>query len=131
MGAECSDLRRNGHLAPYNCGAQLPKVSQEQVMDLFWDLVRESEARGAAADPREAIDALNERYDRALLLNAAMWSLLREKLGVTDEDLAVRMNEIDASDGKLDGQIRRPASVCPKCKRKSPSRAKQCIWCGE
>lgn len=99
-------------------------------MDLFWNLIHEHEARGPAADPREALATLGERYDRALLLNAAMWSLLRERLGLTDEQLATRMNEIDASDGRLDGQIRRPAFVCPKCKRKSPSRAKQCMWCG-
>ena len=98
-------------------------------MDLFWNLIREQENRGPATDPLAELDALYARYDQALLLNAAMWSLVREKLRLTDEQLATRMNEIDASDGKLDGQIRRPPQVCPQCGRKSPSRAKRCIWC--
>jgi hypothetical protein len=99
-------------------------------MNLFWNLIHEHDIRGPAADPREELAALQERYDRSLLLNAAMWSLMRDKLNVTDEQLATRMNEIDASDGKLDGQIRRPAHICAKCGRKSPSRAKHCMWCG-
>ena len=61
------------------------------------------EARGARLDSRQVSDQL----DRTMLACEAMWSLMKDKLGVTDEELRIRVNELDLSDGKLDGKIRK------------------------
>jgi len=57
--------------------------------------------------------------------------LLRDKLGVTDVELLDRINELDLSDGKLDGKFRKTPVSCPKCKRTIARRSKQCIYCGQ
>ena len=86
----------------------------------------------ASADrARAKADSLEMRLDRALLTIEAMWSLLRDKHGVTDEELAARIVELDESDGMLDGRVRRSPQQCPACSRTVPSRFARCMYCGE
>ena len=77
------------------------------------------------------IDALEDRLESALLVCEAMWSLLRDKVGVTDEDLVQRINDIDLSDGTLDGKVRKTPVSCPKCSRTIARRMPQCMYCGQ
>ncbi len=71
------------------------------------------------------------RLDRLVLATEAMWTLLRDKLGVTEEDLLNRINEIDLSDGQLDGKVRKPAVACPSCSRTISPRFPKCMYCGQ
>jgi hypothetical protein len=75
-------------------------------------------------------DSIEQRLDRALLTMEAMWTLLRERLGVTDEQLAQRVVEVDESDGALDGRVRHPPKTCPHCKKTIPGRFARCLYCG-
>jgi hypothetical protein len=65
-----------------------------------------------------------------LLVSEAVWSLVSEKLGLTQEELLDRVNEIDLSDGRLDGKVRREATKCSKCQRVSAQRFRACVYCG-
>ncbi len=86
-----------------------------------------AEARGARMDVRE----VGDQVERTLLVCEAMWSILRDRLGVTDEELFARVNEIDLSDGKLDGKVRKATvAVCSKCKRTVSKRFAKCSYCG-
>jgi len=109
-------------------------------MSLFWDLqgplspassmaAAQAES-GARAAQRQASD-VEARLDRILLACEAMWTLLREKLGLTDVELIERVNAIDLSDGKLDGQVRRTPASCPKCGRTISMRFPKCMYCGQ
>ncbi len=83
---------------------------------------------------RETARSLRElevQLERATLACEAMWSILKEKLGVTDMDLARRVNEIDLSDGLLDGRVRRTPVSCPKCHRTISPRSPKCMYCGQ
>lgn len=84
---------------------------------------RDHEARSMGAE-------LDRRLDRALLTMEAMWSLLSEKLGVTDDELAERVVQLDLSDGTIDGAVRRPPLACPECDRTITRRFPQCLYCG-
>jgi hypothetical protein len=85
-------------------------------------------ARGARAKAME----IEAKCDRALLVCEALWTILRDKLGVSEEDLVARVNEIDLTDGQLDGQVRRPsAHACPSCGRTIAKRFPKCIYCGQ
>ena len=87
---------------------------------------------GRAADRAAArAESVDQRLDRALLTMEAMWTLLRDRLQVTDEQLAQRIVEVDESDGLLDGKVRRQAKSCPHCKRTIPGRFARCLYCGE
>ena len=98
----------------------------------FWRMLPINVDGGGAGD-RGASDArlLEERVDRTLLACEAMWSIMRDKLGVTDVDLVERINDIDLSDGKLDGKVRKTAVACPKCKRTISQRFPRCMYCGQ
>ena len=79
---------------------------------------------------RAKADNVELRLERALLTMEAMWTLLRDRFGVTDEQLAARIVELDESDGMLDGKVRRPPLACPACARNVPSRFPRCLYCG-
>ncbi|MHC4550933.1 MAG: hypothetical protein ACYTEZ_19435 [Planctomycetota bacterium] len=85
----------------------------------------------AAADrARAKADTLELRLERAFLTLEALWSLLRDRLGVTDEELGRRIVELDESDGMLDGKVRRAPTQCPGCQRTTPTRFPRCLYCG-
>jgi len=93
--------------------------------------VEASEAKAAARAARSGVTSIDDRLERTLLACEAMWSLLREKLGVTDLELLDRINALDLSDGKLDGKVHKPAVTCPKCKRTIARRHPKCMYCGQ
>ena len=87
-------------------------------------------ARKAADKAQTRTEELELRFQRALLVMEAMWSLLREKTELADEDLTNRMLELDASDGSLDGKVRRAPAVCERCERPTSRRLPRCFYCG-
>ncbi len=74
---------------------------------------------------------LEERLDRALLTMEALWTLLRDGLGVTEAQLADRITDLDLRDGVLDGKARRPPLHCPGCERPTARRFPRCLYCGQ
>src|SRR5690348_13961071 len=90
----------------------------------WWDWNQHRRINDAADrinETRHTISAverdLRDRLDYLMLINVAMHSFLDEKLGVTQQDLADRVREIDLRDGKLDGKLATEAQECPRCKR--------------
>jgi hypothetical protein len=71
------------------------------------------------------------KLDQLMLINMAMWSFIEEKLGVTEQQLADRIRDIDLRDGKIDGRLAREGLECPKCKRVMSVRHQKCLYCGE
>jgi hypothetical protein len=76
------------------------------------------------------VDQLEQRHERAMLTVEALWTILRERLGVTDEQLVQRVIDLDLSDGILDGKVRRPPLECTACKRTISRRFPRCLYCG-
>ncbi len=99
----------------------------------LWPYAAAHERIDARAADRAATraESVDHRLDRALLTMEAMWTLLRERLQLTDEQLARRLVEVDESDGLLDGKVRHAAKTCPHCKRTIPGRFPRCLYCGE
>jgi hypothetical protein len=86
-------------------------------------------ARDAAKTRYQTADH-ETRLDAMALALMAMWSILEERLDVTEADLVERMQEIDLRDGKLDGKVAPTASTCQACNRVMSARTKRCIYCG-
>lgn len=110
------------------------------MFDLLWNLSQQREiaqlrtevnaARrdgGSARDSR--IDELERRMDLLALTTMGMWSLVREKLRITDAELESAMNHIDLIDGVADGKMS-PPRHCPKCARTLSRRHSRCMYCG-
>ena len=101
-------------------------------MSIFWGMYHGADvqaARRSATDAQIRADELEARCERALLVCEALWTIMRDKLGVPEEELVNRVNEIDLSDGKLDGKVRRTAVQCRKCGKKVARRFQRCMYC--
>jgi hypothetical protein len=72
---------------------------------------------------------LQDRIDRTLLVVEAMWTLLEES-GYTAEQLKARIEELDASDGTVDGKRTPQATLCRECGAKVGAGLAACQFCG-
>jgi hypothetical protein len=59
-----------------------------------------------------------------------MWEILNEKLGVSENELLVKVREIDLRDGREDGKKRRILKKCPGCERVMNEGRTCCVYCG-
>ena len=73
---------------------------------------------------------LEDRLDKLLLVNMAMWELLKDRTELTEEDLLAKVQEVDLRDGQADGKISKTVAKCPKCGRTMSPRHKKCLYCG-
>ena len=84
-----------------------------------------------ASDATWQIPPLRADVEKLLMITEALWAMLKEKHGYSDEDLASRIEEIDMRDGVLDGKVaKQPPSTCPECSRKVTRARTNCIYCG-
>ena len=109
-------------------------------MDFIWDISQESRIHGAASEARRATskaDAvvqeyarLQRRLERLSLATQAMWELLRDNSGLTEEDLQTKILEVDLRDGRTDGKMQSQITDCPNCGAKTNSKRTLCVMCG-
>ncbi len=95
------------------------------------DLKQLGEAKDAM-EARIGVDKLKGDVERLMLITEALWELLREEHGCTDEQLIAKITEIDLRDGKLDGRVSTKAQprACPQCGRVIMRDRTQCAYCG-
>lgn len=79
---------------------------------------------------RSQVQVLEQRVDQLLLANTAVWSLVKARLGLTEEELLERVRELDLTDGKVDGKMKQPARKCTGCSRVVAAHRARCIYCG-
>jgi hypothetical protein len=75
------------------------------------------------------IEDLNERVDKLLMIVRAMWSLMEEQ-GMTPEQLKAKIEEIDSTDGEVDGRVRPELAHCRNCDSKVAPGLRACQLCG-
>ncbi len=74
---------------------------------------------------------LIREHNELRLVCAALWSMLKQKSGCTDEELVAAIEEADMRDGVKDGQMTSQKTACPKCGRTLlTKRRDKCSWCG-
>ena len=73
---------------------------------------------------------LEQEVRRLALMNQALWEVLRQRLGLTDEDLLRKVKEVDLRDGVEDGRMTEVGLECPTCGRVSSSKHWRCLYCG-
>lgn len=109
-------------------------------MDFLWDLHQNGQISAAnqTADRAEnKADAVvsdlarsQRRIERLSLCCQALWELLRDKHGLTEEELQSRILEIDLRDGTTDGKMRTQIVDCPNCGSKTNTKRSLCVICG-
>jgi hypothetical protein len=116
-------------------------------MELFWEMFQQSRIASARRDASEAkteaassradvaqnsrqVRDLDYAIDRIALASQAMWELVSSRLGLTEEELREKMNEIDLRDGEADQRMTDRVIDCLGCGRKANVRRDRCIYCG-
>jgi hypothetical protein len=100
---------------------------------ILWELHQQhriDDANVAAGNAGREVKRLQERLDALVLVNMAMWSLIQDRLGLTEAALADRVRDIDLRDGRLDGGVAPDPVACTACGRTVSARRKRCIYCG-
>lgn len=86
-----------------------------------------SEARNA----RTEVQALRFDVERLLMITEALWEILKQEHGYTNDSLLKLVNQIDMRDGRLDGKVEnQPPSQCPRCHRTLMRHQSKCLYCG-
>lgn len=87
-----------------------------------------SQAASAQTEAEQAkigVNQLNAELHRFAVANQALWELLCDKLGVTDNDLAAKIQEVEARQTEKHG-----APICPQCHRPTLQHQAKCMYCG-
>ncbi|MGB9602808.1 MAG: hypothetical protein ACPMAG_08455 [Limisphaerales bacterium] len=110
-------------------------------MNIFFDLyqnynIKKAEAEAESAKQavervRNEIYAINNRLDTLVLATQALFEIVKEQTGITEDQLVKKMEEIDLRDGVADGRITSQIVNCRKCGRKNNSKRLNCLYCGE
>ena len=69
--------------------------------------------------------------EKLFMITEALWKILKEHHGYTDEHLAEMIQNIDLRDGQLDGKVaKQPNPPCSQCGRILLGRHPVCLYCG-
>lgn len=91
-----------------------------------------AEASRMAEDTRRDSEGLRFDIEKLFMITQALWTLLKEQHGYSDDDLIARIQQIDLQDGRLDGKVARTRvnPDCPQCGRKLIGKHPVCLYCG-
>jgi hypothetical protein len=87
------------------------------------------EGRHKLAHALERIAELERRVERLAVANAAMWSLLQQKAGLGEADLAAAIERSARATGPQPLEAR-PPRACTSCGRPVAFAQRICIYCG-
>lgn len=87
-------------------------------------------AQNKVRSDENKVKHLEATVAKVLMINEALWEIIRDKFDMTDEDLHDKIHEVDMRDGQADGKNQRKASKCPECDHMVSSRHPACLYCG-
>ena len=106
--------------------------------DIIWEIYQQGKVAGAVADAKHAVskayesntnsDGLAKKLERLALLNQAVWSLVKQRTSLTDQDLLVEIKRLDLLDGQMDGKLTE-TKTCVKCHTTLMASAQSCYRC--
>jgi len=92
-------------------------------------------AHSAQQDAQRAqnqTEQLRRDVERLLLITEAMWTLLKEQHGYTDEKLVQLMTQVNLRDRQPDGPgAKAAAESCSRCGRTLVKNLAACMYCGQ
>ena len=78
------------------------------------------------------VELLRADVERVLMITEALWSILKEQHGYTDDELLRRVGVIDMKVGRMDGRVAAtPPLPCPHCGRPMGKNRMLCLYCGK
>lgn len=84
------------------------------------------------SNSRIDVDSLQQELERVLIINQALWEILRDTNKLNEDLLFQKIIEIDGRDGRIDGKVAKlPARHCTKCNHILPRDKQFCFYCGQ
>jgi hypothetical protein len=110
-------------------------LQQAQIQNLKGKVAgNDAELTAATNEARTLGRDANLRLEHLVLLTEAMWELLSERVGITTDELAAKVRQVDARDGRVDGVRGLPPGAtllhCSSCQAAIPPGATKCQFCG-
>jgi hypothetical protein len=87
-------------------------------------------SRTQDAVARDVAFGLEEKVDKLALICRAMFELMQESSGISEEQLRTKIVEVDLRDGQADNRMTRRATKCPKCEAMMSPKFGRCLFCG-
>jgi len=88
-------------------------------------------ASRTASEARTQNEAQQYDIEKLFMITEALWAILKQQHGYTDEQLGEMIQKIDMRDGKLDGKVaKRQNPSCPSCDRVLLGKHPVCLYCG-
>lgn len=88
------------------------------------------EAQNSAREAQTNLELLKNDVDRLLLITEAMWMLMKEKEGYTDDVLVKLVEEIDKRKVIVNGVEVKAPIKCSACGKTNSAKRLVCIYCG-
>jgi len=88
-------------------------------------------AKSKARSVERQVRVLEANLAKSMMINEALWELIRDRHGLTEKDLHDKLYEVDMRDGVLDGKNQRSITKCPNCDHTVSPRHPACIYCGQ
>ncbi len=89
-------------------------------------------SEASAQRAQQEISLFRQDIERLLMITEALWGILKEKHGYTDEELKRRVADVDLKDGRLDGRVAPTEALdCPHCGYKTSKRRPLCLYCAK
>ena len=91
---------------------------------------RQSELASQQSSSRAELQSLKRQVTKVSLVSQALYELVKEETGITDERLRRKISEVDLRDGSEDGELKACPLRCPKCQNTMTAGALFCQFCG-
>ena len=96
------------------------------------DRAQPSPGTTLASSAKSKADALELEVAKLSMITEALWLLLKEKYGCTEDELVTKIDEIDMRDGQRDGRVAKQGpKICPTCGRTLMKHIPKCLYCGQ
>ena len=90
----------------------------------------EGEGYTTAHTAQTTVEGLAQRFERLSMVCQALWEILRDRHGMSEDELKMKVLEVDLRDGTTDGKMATEVLICPACGNKTNSKRSVCIICG-
>ena len=107
--------------------------------DVFQQAQNQSASEAAEAAKRDVrhtderlhneVLRLESKIDGLAMICQALFEILRDKGGISQEEVEEKIREIDLRDGREDGRIAGRPTECPQCRRPAHTRQRVCMYC--
>lgn len=91
---------------------------------------RQGDAESSLRSTSGDLNELNRHVRKLALVSQALYEILKERTGITDEELRRKIDQIDMRDGAMNGRADMAPLKCPKCAVSVTPGALNCQVCG-